>query len=165
MHFAVATGYTYVASGEVVANLESFEVYTGLALWTRIGTSLRYDWANAYGSVIDQRVTCNYAFTGATFVLNLSNCQQQLGTTTPGMLSYSNGAAFSAFDRDNDTSSLHCAQSYGSPWWYRSCWDGSLWGYDDDALLSNGAYWRSTVLTDSADDSGNGPGNGWIFVR
>ncbi|KAK3771548.1 hypothetical protein RRG08_066638 [Elysia crispata] len=36
-------------------------------------------------------------------------------------LSYSNGASFSTFDRDNDQSSGSCAITYKAGWWYKQC--------------------------------------------
>jgi syndecan 4 len=36
-------------------------------------------------------------------------------------LSYSSGAKFSTFDRDNDLSKMNCAKKYGGGFWYKNC--------------------------------------------
>lgn len=43
-------------------------------------------------------------------------------------LSYSNGMAFSTFDRDNDAYNGSCAEAYKGGWWYKSCYRGILNG-------------------------------------
>ena len=43
-------------------------------------------------------------------------------------LSYSNKAKFSTYDRDHDSSSSNCANSYRGGWWYYNCAQGKLTG-------------------------------------
>lgn len=33
------------------------------------------------------------------------------------------------YDADHDVNGGNCSVSYNNaPWWYKSCWSGSLWG-------------------------------------
>ena len=43
-------------------------------------------------------------------------------------LSYQNGMAFSAKDRDMDTSTTHCARNYHGGWWFSRCQHANLNG-------------------------------------
>ena len=45
-------------------------------------------------------------------------------------LSYTNGAAFSTRDKDNDISNANCASIYLGAWWYTKCHSSNLNGYN-----------------------------------
>ena len=48
-------------------------------------------------------------------------------TAEDSLLSH-NMRPFSTYDRDNDSHGEHCAQTYGSGWWYHDCFDSQLTG-------------------------------------
>jgi hypothetical protein len=157
-------------SGYLGSDLESFSYFLGLAHWTPLASQgeLRYSWANDYGSPIDQSMRCGFSLTGANYVVNFSDCVQLIGSVAPGLVGQHNGAPFSTYDRDNDTSGTNnCAAIYSdSPWWYTNCWSGSINGGGEESATGffNGAYWAGAANF-WGNDSGGGAGNGWIFVR
>ena len=157
-------------AGDVSADLESFMVYTGLMHWPSLAphSLLRYSWANDYGSPIDQSYKCTFGFTGANYILGLTGCTQLVGNVVPGLFSYHNNRPFSAYDRDNDAHpDLNCAAYHaGTPFWYHSCWSGSINGGGETSggAYSNGAHWSGST-GDWGLDNGTGAGNGWMFVK
>jgi len=157
-------------TGDVTGNLESFMVYTGLRHWPALAPNslLRYSWANDYGSPIDQSYKCTFGFTGANYILGLVGCSQLVGSVVPGLFSYHNNRPFSAYDRDNDTDpDRSCATYYtGTPFWYYSCWSGSINGGGETSGGGhfNGAHWVGSEAAWGA-DNGLGAGNGWMFVK
>jgi hypothetical protein len=78
-----------------------------------------------------------------------------------------NNRPFTTYDRDNDShSSTNCAAANSnSPFWYVSCWSGSIngWGEQLDGT-NNGSYWTSSAAGWGT-DNGQGAGNGWMFVK
>ena len=65
--------------------------------------------------------------------------------TAGDSLSYHNMMAFSTPDRDHDLSSIHCAHSSSSCWWYKSCYTSDLngpWG--------SGLFWKDLCTSESA---------------
>ena len=157
------------SSGEVVPDLESFMVYTGLKHWTELAPNslLRYSWANDYGSPIDQSYRCTFGFTEPNYALGLIRCTQLVGDVAPGLFTRHNNRSFSTYDRDNDTYAENCAALYGdTPFWYDSCWTGSIsgGGENEGEANFNGAYWMNDTNAWGTDD-GQGAGNGWMFVK
>jgi hypothetical protein len=156
------------SSGELVPDLESFMVYTGLKHWPALAPNnlLRYSWANDYGSAIDQSYRCTFAFTGTNYILGLIGCAQLVGTVTPGLFTYHNNKPFSTYDRDNDTSPDNCAANYSNtPFWYINCWSGNINGGGESSVGHvNGAHWASSEAGWGT-DNGQGGGNGWMFVK
>lgn len=158
--------------GELSSDLESFEVYTGLKHWTGLSPNglLRYDWSHDYGSVLDHNYRCPYTLDSAqNYRINFvtANCEQLIGTVTPGLVASHNGQQFTTYDRDNDTNPANCAGSYTeTPWWYGDCWNGSIngGGENEGNNYLNGAYWVSASVSWGAVD-GSGAGNGWIYVK
>ncbi len=157
-------------NGTLGPDLEAFNYYLGLEHWERLGDEIRYDWANDYGSPIDQRFYADYDLDaeGGEYNLQLTNYREKIGNTTAGLWSYHNGSPFSTYDHDNDAvDGGNCATFYtNTPWWYRSCWSGSIngGGEGNGNGYFNGAYWVNSARS-WGDDNGNGAGNGWIFVR
>ena len=47
---------------------------------------------------------------------------------TNDAMAYHNGAAFTTRDRDHDSNSRNCAQTYSGAWWYKTCYESNLNG-------------------------------------
>ena len=58
-------------------------------------------------------------------------------------LSRQNGQMFSTWDKDNDVSSMSCAQAYSGAWWYERCTYSNLNGVYKHVQDNNGyfIYW------------------------
>ena len=154
-------------SGIFSADLEAFNFFLGLDHWTALATDdqLRYDWANDYRSPVDQSSRCTFAFTTDDYNIGLNSCSQLVGSVQPGLVVHHNNMPFSTYDNDNDTWVGNCANEYNAPWWYTSCWSGSISGGGEDEVgWANGAYWAG-ASPDPSQDNGTGAGNGWMFVR
>ena len=96
--------------------------------------------------------------------LTLESIVQTIGTIEPGIWTSHNGRKFTTIDNDNDDYSVNCSDLYGdTPWWYNSCWSGSINGGGGDGY-TDGAYWTgsSTVINTV---NGTGGGNGYMFIR
>ncbi len=162
-------------TGTMGADLESFNVYTGIKHFTTLGPGgkLRYDWALDYGVAVAQRAILSFALNADQFYeLTLSNFTQTVGATAPGLWTYhgnGNTPAFSAYNLDNDEDLGNCGDSYAqTPFWYRECWDGSIWGggEDEGGGYMNGAYWVGSDAEWATDaDTATGAGNGWLYVK
>ena len=75
---------------------------------------------------------------------------------------------FSTYDKDNDNHSSHCALNYSnSPWWFKSCWSGSIVGGGENWGQNhyNGAYWLSSDNIWGNKTTAKGAGNGWYYVK
>lgn len=157
------------------ADRQSFEVYTGLKWWKQIMSrkEMMYEWAHDYGDQrqIDQRAACAFDLNQPanwTITFVGPRCVTDPGSVMPGFFTYSSGRPWTTIDRDNDTWSQNCGGAFttGSPWWYGSCWSGSISGGGEASGGShlNGAYWAGAqVRWGNAD--GTGAGNGWIYIR
>nr|BFD63634.1 hypothetical protein BdHM001_23150 [Bdellovibrio sp. HM001] len=151
-------------------DIDSFEVYTGLKHWSGLAPNgqWRYDWKAVTGTAVEQRYKCNYTLTTADYIINFSSCAQLVGATAPDVVSFHSGYKFSAWDKDNDVSASHCGGNYtASPFWYKDCWSGSLWGGGEDLGYSYypGAYWVSAAQAWATTGSTSGAGNGWYFIK
>jgi hypothetical protein len=156
--------------GELSADLESIEVFTGLIYWNDLGPArtLRYDWSNDFGSPVDQSWVATFATLSAVddWSLKLSAGTQRIGTTPPSLADIPPaGYKFSTYDRNATSCSTATSNN---PWWYgpvaATCWDGGVVGCGVNNLACNGAYWAGHSATPGT-DAGAGAGNGWIFVR
>jgi Fibrinogen beta and gamma chains, C-terminal globular domain len=156
--------------GELSSDLESIEVYTGLLYWNDLAPArtLRYDWANDFGSAIDQSWVATFAPLSALddWSLKLTGGTQRVGTTPPALASVPPaGYKFTTYDRNATTCSNATSNN---PWWFgptpASCWDGALVGCGVNNLACNGAYWVGHAASPGT-DAGVGAGNGWIFLR
>lgn len=162
--------------GEPSADLESFQVYTGLSLWQSLSPNglLRYDWSPEYGAGIVESAKMNYSLdSSSNWALSTNNLVQMAGSAAPGIWKQGHNAAtpvavqFSTYDADHDSNSGNCASFYtNTPWWYVSCWSGSIGGGGELSGLGfyNAAYWVGATNS-VGDSSGNGYGNGWMFVK
>jgi len=170
LQWTAAINTSPLYSGDLVPDLESFMVYTGLRHWSALAPNslLRYSWANEYGSPIDHSYKCTFGFTGTNYTLGLIGCTQLVGSVVPGLYSYHNNRPFTTYDRDNDAdTSVNCATNYSnSPFWYGVCWSGSIngGGETSQGAYMNGAHWVGSTGTWGA-DNGTGAGNGWMFVK
>lgn len=116
-------------SGTIGSNLANFDVLVGLGHWNSLGTQLRAQ-VGSSPSVVSHKATYSISLNASNFYsLNLSNQNILLGGTIPGLYTYHNGSAFSAYDADHDILSWNCSNSYNNhPWWYKDCWDGNFFG-------------------------------------
>ena len=158
-------------SGALSGDTESFTVYTGLRHWAALAPLglLRYDWSADYRLPVSQRVEMLFQLdSAANYRISLSGPVQRIGSQLPGLYLVHNGLQFSSYDSDHDTNSANCSQFYSStPWWYNSCWNGSMNGGGEfsGTGLPNGAYWVSAHPQWGDPVTGFGAGNGWIFVK
>jgi subtilisin-like proprotein convertase family protein len=160
---------TPIFMGALSTDLEKFVVYTGLKHWKPLSPKgeIRYTWANAYGSAIDQAQRCTWSMNaGDNYRINFTNCAQLVGSQGAGLFSYHNNRPFTTYDADHDADGSNCSTNYSnSPWWYGSCWDGNINGGGEGGNgHQNAAYWSSSQNYDGQ-DNGTGGGNGWIWVR
>jgi UDP-3-O-[3-hydroxymyristoyl] glucosamine N-acyltransferase len=134
--------------------LGNFDVIVGLANWQHIGTEARYEMGSSAGNPQNQARYASLTLEGSTYALTLSGQTITVGSATPGLFSYHNGRNWTTADQDNDSYSANCSSTYNyRPWWYGSCWSGSLWGHNS----SDGAYWISS--------SGGGQNWGALWIR
>lgn len=80
-----------------------------------------------------------------TLNINVSNGGSSYNNTLSGgigdPLGIHSGLPFSTYDRDNDISSGHCAQTGGGGWWYRNCLESHLTGiFYSNGLIPGSAY-------------------------
>jgi len=156
------------------ADLQSFEVYTGLKWWKRLmgRNELMYEWAHDYGDQrqIDQRAACPFDLNPLarwTITFNQAQCVADTGSRLPGLFQAHSGLQWTTIDSDNDTYNANCAAQYsGTPWWYSACWNGSISGGGENSGSGhfNGAFWTGAD-TKWGQVDGSGAGNGWIYIR
>ncbi|XP_076071902.1 angiopoietin-1-like [Mytilus galloprovincialis] len=72
----------------------------------------------------------------SNYMLNVSGYSGTAGDSLNGDSSskIANGQKFSAYDKDNDHSSGHCARRYKGGWWYNSCYYASLNNGDSNKI-------------------------------
>lgn len=136
LQFDQAIKTSPLVRGQLDTNVEAFTVFTGLDHWASLSPqgSLRYDWSPNFGVEVTHRIACPYSLNPADnyrLQFTADACVQDLGAPLlPGLVSVHNGAAFSAYDRDNDTlTGGNCALNYSkTPWWYVACYSGSIHG-------------------------------------
>ena len=169
MKWATAIGTAPLYKGNPADELEKFIVYTGLSHWKGLSPNaqLRYSWSSDYGQPIQQSWQCTYALSGAKWTLALTDCAAVVGNIKPGLIANHNGHNFTTTDQDNDSGGDNCSNNYsGTPWWYESCWGGSIHGGGEQTGSGyyNGAYWIGSSKS-WGDPGGTGAGNGWIWIR
>ena len=181
MHWGASTEtlprYRGGADPDATADLQSFEVFTGLKWWKAMSEAGRremlYEWAPDYtdNRQVVRRAGCPFTLntaTNYTITFTAAGCRPLVGSDLPGLFGYHSGRPWTTVDRDNDAYPSNCAALYsGNPWWYGSCWSGSIsgGGEDNGSDYRNGAHWIGSV-TGWGDTAGaSGAGNGWIYVR
>lgn len=161
-----AVNSLYIIDTQISNDLTSFQVFVGLKYWNYIGNKqILYKWALSginYNqiAIIDGGIgTINN-----NYKLELTSSRNLIGNISPGLFIYHNGVPFSTFDKDNDLSTINCSDQYNrTPFWYSTCWSGSING-GGGVSYTNGAYWNgSKTLQDS--NTGTGGGNGWIYIK
>ncbi|MFA6113114.1 MAG: fibrinogen-related protein [Sphingomonas sp.] len=160
-------------------DLQSFEVFTGLRWWRRIidagkRREMAYVWAHNYGDLnqVDRQAGCQFDLVptdGWMITFKQASCKGIAGTTElPELFTNQGGNRWSTIDQDNDKYPGSCASLYGggAPWWYHSCWSGSISGGGElaDGGQSNGAYWKG-MASKWGEADGTGAGNGWLYIR
>jgi len=162
--------------GEPSADLESFQVYMGLSFWPWLSPNgqLRYDWSPEYGVAVAQSATMSYALNKAqNWSLITTGLVQTKGSVMPGIWTEGHPSSgtiqlnFSTYDSDHDTSGINCSDTFNSPWWYTACWSGSLNGGGELSAggFASAAFWTGAANSPGIGATGQGYGNGWMFVR
>jgi hypothetical protein len=169
-----AVSHNRFTNGTMNNNKETFEVYSGLELWNDVmensQAELRYEWRMDYGAGKTQEAKYTIEPFDSTdnYRLNLASPVQLVGTIDAGINTYHNGQQFSTTDRDNDShDTTNCGYVYSeTPFWYKSCWSGSINGGGElkGSGYYNGAYWTGSSKQ-YGDANGNGAGNGWLWIR
>ncbi|MEK2646827.1 fibrinogen-like YCDxxxxGGGW domain-containing protein [Bdellovibrio sp. BCCA] len=159
----------------ISSNKEAFNYFLGLNNWNKIGRNKRYmelmyQWSsdNGAGTQQEARMSVQNLDPLWSYTLSLKNLNQTVGSQAPGLMALHNGYALTTMDRDNDThASYNCAGYFNnSPFWFAACWSGFLYGGAETSVggYYNGAYWYGS-LKQWGDATGNGAGNGWMYVR
>ena len=128
-----------------------FRTFVGARYWTSLGLNVAQFCStapvslNATGSHT-KRYRWTYTGMGATYGFTgyASVGADGSGATAPGMAAYhaAGGTGLTTWDVDNDSYSSNCSQSYGNtPWWYRDCWSGNMWGGGNTGSYSDAPFW------------------------
>ncbi|MCA9564771.1 MAG: hypothetical protein KC561_14845, partial [Myxococcales bacterium] len=144
--WAQAIGSSNV-TGVMGEDFNAFDSFLGLNYWEAFGSDLRVE-VGANRSQISHRADFTFSLDEAnSYLITLSTPVLIVGTTDPGLYTYHRSRRFSTFDSDNDYSAgVDCSGTNGStPWWYRSCWNGSFWGGGNQASQRNRPYWSGTT--------------------
>lgn len=157
-------------------NKEAFNYFIGIDWWWRItgqnkNTEMLYQWSSDYTLPIQQMSKFNIHRSNDSklYRVTANNIALLTGATSPGIYSYhfASDLPLSTSDVQNDTRASSCSVQFeGSPFWYGSCWNGSLIGGGETSSggYYNGAYYSSSAITWGM-PNGSGAGNGWVFVR
>lgn len=155
---------------------EGFNYFLGFNWWSKITNQnknfeMMYEWSSDYGQPIEQsaKFSVKRLNPSQLYALKISNYTQLVGGATAGIYNFhsASSAPLSTTDRDNDTHVWsNCGTEYtGNPFWYVNCWDGSITGMGEvGGPYFNGAYWMHSA-TGWANPSGEGAGNGWMYIR
>lgn len=158
-------------------NKEGFNFFIGLDWWARFAghnknSEMMYLWSSNYGQPIEQGGKFNFLRMNSSnlYSLRLANFTQLYGSVVPGLVDYHGDlkAPFSTTDKQNDAHiSVDCGNTYSkTPFWYNTCWTGSINGGGEAPTTShlNGAYYTGSSGSWGV-STGIGAGNGWLFVR
>ena len=153
--------------------IDNFNYFLGLKHWNSIASGedfqLLQKWSSDYNRLADYAAVMNVkSMNTSDYTLDIKSYSNLVGSVDSGLYTYHNGLPWSAKDVDNDNSPGSCGTNYSNtPFWYNSCWDGSMNGGGE--LLGNGyyngAYWTGSAKQDGDPATGDGAGNGWLFVR
>ncbi len=139
-NFASSVNDVLVRGGSLSDTLSGFDLLVGVGYWRNIGIEARYETGATPGVPTKQALFSSLTLTGAKYTLNLTAPTVTLGGSAPGLYSYHNGRDWSTVDQDNDGTSGNCESEYHHPFWYNSCWSGSIWGSNTGNYTPN-AYW------------------------
>lgn len=136
--FAQSTTQNSVVGGPMTAGLGTFDLIVALQEWPQIGTEGRVEVGYSAGVPSQQATYSTFTVTGAEYTLSMGGQLITLGSGQPGIFATHNGRNWATSDRTQGTS---CPGQYGNqPWWYNSCWSGSMWGYN----TNEGARWTGS---------------------
>ena len=156
LNISDATQAIVVRGGSTSAGLTGFDLWVGTNQWGLLGTESRLEVGASPTSLAHQAFYTLTLDATDNYRLSMSNPNVTIGTVEPGMATYHSGKALSASDSDNDNYSGSCSTTYGHPWWYGGCWDGSFWGGASGHLEA--PYWTSS-------NTGNAHTWGAIWLR
>lgn len=130
----------HVRGGALSDDLGTFDLLVGLGMWADIGTEGRLTMGDVPGT-IERTATFASLTVDANDNYRIAMTAPVLSGTTvsPGLYVGHNNQTWKTIDNGNT-----CPASYGHPWWYTSCWSGSLWG--SDRSHSPRAYWTSSTV-------------------
>uniref|UniRef100_A0A915ASW7 Fibrinogen C-terminal domain-containing protein n=1 Tax=Parascaris univalens TaxID=6257 RepID=A0A915ASW7_PARUN len=98
------------------------------ALTQPAGSSIRFETWDVFG---EYRVALYHSFSVSDFTslyrLSISGYDKEASNLTDAM-SFHSGRRFSSLDRDEDSSSTHCARYYAAGWWFANCAKSNLNG-------------------------------------
>lgn len=128
-----------VRGGTYSDDLGAFDLYVGVARWADIGTEARREMGSTVGVPLRQAFYTLVLDPEDEYRIEMSDLVVTVGEQTPGVYAHHQGRRLSTFDNDNSDTS--CAGLYHHPWWYTSCWSGSMWGGTDH---EEAPYWSSS---------------------
>lgn len=162
----------------VTSNKEQYNYFIGLDQWNEIGKKQKYmefltEWRTDYGKAVAQaaKMALEKFDPFRQYTINLLNLTSLTGSVTPGIFGSHNGKALTAVDTNITITGHSCSTGYSNnPFWYFSCWSGSMFGGGENmgGGYYNGSYWTGSVkayATDADATTGVAAGNGWYFVR
>lgn len=182
--------YRVVGASRESSDLQTFEVYLGIRWWKEIieanpehRREIVYQWSADYTArgqdpnIHDRRAICTFDLNPDAnwrIDINTTGCsvdQPSAVTSQPSLpdfFVYHSGRPFTTFDVDNDAHAQNCASLFSqTPWWYGTCWRGSINGGGETSENGhfNGAFWIDNTKQWGDRSTGQGAGNGWIFIR
>lgn len=139
-------------AGSPSADISSFKMLVGLKFWNSLGNKLKYQ-VGSTPSALTHRATFDFSLDPSnSYTLNLQNEDINVcttGTCKSGLFETHSGMKFSTYDVDNDAiaAGFVCGTGYtNTPFWYRDCWSGSIWGGgQSNGTYQNAAYWYSAT--------------------
>lgn len=125
--------------GGPLEDLGAFDLLVGLGEWNDIGSEARFEVGFSPAVPEHQAIYGNIFIGSPNFTINLSGETLTPGSDPPGIRTSHNNEPWSTSDVNN--SGGDCPAQYSNqPWWYTSCWSGSLWGYN----TGEGARWTGS---------------------
>jgi hypothetical protein len=153
---------------------DDYETIAGLEFWNDMmgredGGELRYQWINpnTKETMQDAKFDIQKFDASDTYTIKLSNIVHLTGNIIPGIFEYHNNRRFSSYGADHDYHYTNCVNNYSyTPWWYGSCWAGSIHGGGEysGSGYGNGAFWRSSTTRGNY-SNGDGYADGKLWIR
>ncbi len=140
-----------IVGGQLGDDLSAFDLHVGLIEWAQLGRQARLEMGDAVEQPLRQAFSTLTLDSANEYELQLTDQDVRLGTR-PGFFITHNGKKFSASDQDNDNgidkdgNEVSCANLYTHPWWYDTCWSGSIWGFGSGK--NSGAFWVGSRPTE-----------------
>jgi hypothetical protein len=116
-------------NGILSSDITSFDLFLGLKYWNYLGNKLRLDMGSNSNSLSHRTYQDFSINVSENYKISMMNQVISIGSTSSGLYAYHNNKEMTTYDVDNDTHESNCSTNYNNaPWWYGSCWSGSLWG-------------------------------------